>query len=687
MLPIPLRTLAAALALMLLAAPVLAAGPDLTLKRVLLSTGGVGYFEYEARVTGDAELTLPVRRDRVDDVMKSLVVYDDRGGIGTISLPGREPLRDLFRALPFGPEALDSPGALLTALRGAEVRIAGSRALAGRLVAVTREEVRLPGGDGTVSRHRLTLATADGLRQAILEDVEALRLADDRLQARLEAVLAALAGQGEPDRRILTLHTTGEGERWVRVAYVVEAPLWKTSYRLTLDSDGARGGLQGWAVLENLSGEDWSGIDLTVVSGNPVTFRQALYEAYYVNRPEVPVEVLGRVLPKVDDGTIAALSASQRPLAAAAEPMVRSGRPFVARDLALAESAPPPPAPAPLPPSRLAGLAAAESGEATTQVTFHYPGPVSLANGQSLLLPIINRAVPAQRLALYQPETQPRHPLAAVRLANDGATGLPPGILTLYERGADGGAGYVGDARLAALPAGQARLLSFAVDQKLTVDRAESQSQLVSKARVAEGLLQLVTTERATTSYTIAGAAREARRVVIEHPRRPGWELVPAPAGGPAVELGADVYRLTVEVGAGQTVSLAVTTERPRQERFELARLSPQQLEVYAAAAELPAELRQALVRLGGLQARVADHEQAVARIEAAREEVEKGQQRLRDNLQAVGQGSDIGRRYMAKLSAEEDRLEHQAKDLAQARTALDIARQTLTDSVKALKF
>lgn len=62
--------------------------------------------------------------------------------------------------------------------------------------------------------------------------------------------------------------------------------------------------LQGWAVLENLSGDDWDGIELTVVSGNPVTFTQALYQAYYVDRPEVPVEVFGRVMPSVDTGAI-----------------------------------------------------------------------------------------------------------------------------------------------------------------------------------------------------------------------------------------------------------------------------------------------------------------------------------------------------------------------------------------------
>src|SRR5215469_18196385 len=96
---------------------------DLTLKRVMLSSGGLGYFEYEASVDGDATLKLTVPLAQVDDVLKSLVVYDDKGGVGGLSLPGREPLTQLFKDLPFDQQSLDSAAQLLAALKGAEVTI------------------------------------------------------------------------------------------------------------------------------------------------------------------------------------------------------------------------------------------------------------------------------------------------------------------------------------------------------------------------------------------------------------------------------------------------------------------------------------------------------------------------------------------------------------------------------------
>lgn len=670
---------------LLLLAPAAHAEQPLALKRVLLSTGGVGYFEHEAAVAGDGTLTLEVRRDQVDDVLKSIVVYDDKGGVGTISLPGEEPLREAFRELPFGEEALASPAALLGALRGAEVRAVGARQVSGRILSVTEETVALPNGGGTVLRHRLSVVTPAGLQQVVLEETDSVTLADARLQAQVDAALAALAQHGERGRRRLTIRTAApngdQGTRTVRVAYVVEAPLWKATYRLTLPGGGAKSGdLQGWAVLENLSGEDWAGVDLTVVSGNPVTFRQALYTPYFVNRPEVPVEVLGRVLPKADEGGVEAQRPIGRMAMEAAPPAPAAAMPM-----------PGAPAPAPMakamsaPPQRAAEVTAAESSEATTQVVFRYPQPVTVASGGSLMMPIVARAVPAAAVDLYQPGTQPRHPLAAVRLGNDGAAGLPPGVLTLYERGAEGAVSYVGDARLASLPAGEERLLSFAVDQKVKVDRAEQASQALTRASAADGVLQLTVTERQTTTYTIAGAAREARTVIVEHPRRHGWELV-EPAGAKA-ELTPSAHRLPVEVPAGGTATLTVTLERPRVDRLVLADMQPDQITHYANARELPAAAREALGKLAGLRTALAEKQRRIGDLEREQGELVKDQERLRQNLGALPANSDLAKRTLARMGEEETRLEQIARELATARKDAAAARQALSDAAKAVRW
>src|ERR1700730_4718989 len=139
-----LRALALSITLGLLAMPAVAG--DLVLKRVMLSAGGVAYLEHEAEVTDNAELVLDVPLNQVDDVLKSIVVYDSKGGVGSAQLAGRDPLSQMFNDLPFGAEALGSPAALLNALQGAEIRFGASHPITGKLLKVVAETGRARDG-------------------------------------------------------------------------------------------------------------------------------------------------------------------------------------------------------------------------------------------------------------------------------------------------------------------------------------------------------------------------------------------------------------------------------------------------------------------------------------------------------------------------------------------------------------
>jgi hypothetical protein len=247
-----------------------------------------------------------------------------------------------------------------------------------------------------------------------------------------------------------------------------------------------------------------------------------------------------------------------------------------------------------------AQMVAAQAQEATTQVVFRVPRPVTVANGQSLMVPVADREVPGARLALYQPATHGLHPLAAVRLVNDGETGLPPGSLTLYERDDGGAVAYVGDARLSVLPAGDERLVSYALDQKVRIDREHEAKQRILKGRINKGLLELTYSDEQTTRYRIKGAAREPRRVLLEQPVQPGWKIVtPGPEN---VELTEGHYRIRKDLAADSEATVDVTLRRERLQSIQLARLSAQQIVVYTKTGELDPKLRRAIAKLGELR-------------------------------------------------------------------------------------
>src|SRR5205823_4888069 len=178
------------------------------------------------------------------------------------------------------------------------------------------------------------------------------------------------------------------GTRQVRVGYVVGVPLWKASYRLSLPADvePATARLQGWAVLENFSGQPWNEIELTLLSGNPVTFRQALYESYYVPRPSVPVESRGRILPPADTGALAGAAAGKVPIPPPPAPPPPPAMPAPAPrpgDVFARQAAPAAPPPAAIEP--------AAAAEEATQIAFTPAYKVNVAAGQSLMLPLIDR--------------------------------------------------------------------------------------------------------------------------------------------------------------------------------------------------------------------------------------------------------------------------------------------------------
>ena len=663
----------------LLALPAFA--QDLALKRVMLSSGGLGYFEYEAAVDGDATLKLTVSLEQVDDVLKSLVVYDDKGGVGGLSLPGKEPLRQTFRDMPFDQTAFESPANLLGALKGAQISVGGPRAVSGRIVSVEEETQTRDDGKTTVKRTRVALFTDSGIQQFILEDAENLQFADAALRDKIGQALLAIQANRAKDARTLELAARGQGRRTVRVAYIVTAPVWKASYRMTLpaDANAPKAALQGWATVENLSGQDWKGVELTLVSGRPVAFHQALYEAYYVTRPEVPVEVAGRLNPFIDRGGVMAAD-------------VKRERAF--------QPPPPPAAPAPAqlapaakapigagqdrPMSQASNVEQVEATDAATQVSFKFPTPVTVANGRTLSIPVIDRQVPAPRLALFQSDSAARNPMAAARLTNDGDTGLPPGILTIYERDKAGMIAYVGDARLSAFPIGEKRLLAYALDEKITVERDNAQTQRLATGTIAGGVLKYSRVIRQTSTYRVHGPAKEPRQLIIMQRKLPGWDLTKPDAKG--IELSEGYYRIPFQLPGGEITQVAeVAQEQTQHQELRLLDTGTDQIKVFAQATEFDAKTREALTRILQLQQVVGEAERKVTQIDAERQNIVQEQARLRDNLGRVPANSDLQRRYLAMLDKQETDLEALTRRRADAEKAVEAARDSLRTYVSQL--
>lgn len=673
-------------AVLMMASGMARAASDIPVDRVILSTSGLANFIHQMPMTGNADVEFPVRFNQVDDILKSLVVFDKGGKLGGVTLPGKKPLEQVFRDLPFTKAQLANPMLLLNAYQGAQISLKkDNNVMTGRLLQVVPESVVVD--DMKVTRHRISIMSEGNIRQAVLEELTSVEFEDAKIRAEISRALAAIRENGTAERRMMKVALQGEGQRKVTLSYVVDAPLWKAAYRMVVPESGDKKGLmQGWAVIENMTAGDWENVDMTLVSGNPVTFRQSLYESYYVDRPEIPVQVFGRVMPRMDEGSLATAGVAESRVSPqpqrgammksrAVAPAMAAMEGFAMSDMAVA-SAPP------MERDEMGGYGgmdnmmqaanAAQSAEATTQVLFRFPARFSLKAGESMMLPFVSRDVPMERLALYQPETNAGHPLAAVEIRNDGDTGLPPGILTIYEESKLlNGASFVGDARVPVMASGEKRMIPYALDTKTSINRADKSHSTEGKISISRGVIRTAMKTQMETVYTIKAPEKETREVVIEHPKAGGDYKIISP-DPKDVEVTDSHYRIRTALKAGETKAVPVILESEGWNSYAIIDMNAEALLGYAASSRrLDDKTRKVFEKVAAQRREVDAIDQNLRQLEQERQNVFQDQERIRLNLESLAEKSAVQQRYLEKLNQQEDRIvkiDAEKKDLSAQR-------------------
>ncbi len=461
---------------------------DVPVKEVVLFSSGVGYFQHEGTVRNDGQTELRFKTAQINDILKSLVLQDlDGGHVGVVTYPSQDPLAKTLGS--FQVDISDNPslGALLNKLRGARVTLAytgpnGIENFPGTVLGVEDRQMPTNKENQPFPKAFLNLVTDRGLRSLELDRVDKLTLDDPGLQDELNRALAAVAGARDQDKKPVEIHFNGQGERKVRIGYVVETPIWRASYRLVLPSKDAdkKGMLQGWAIVENQTDNDWKDVKLSLVSGRPISFIQDLYQPLYVPRPTVVPELYASLRPQEYEGGQG--MKDEAPVAASTTVSgsadgdgmdapgggLRRARPKTL-SVSGALSAEPAMAPAPAAPPVFNPSESVAPLSDTSKVgeLFQYTvGNVSLSRQRSAMIPIINDPVEVEKLSIYNESVLAKYPLNGARLKNttEDKKHLLQGPVTVFDEGR-----YAGDARLDDVPPGQTRLLSYGIDLQTSV--------------------------------------------------------------------------------------------------------------------------------------------------------------------------------------------------------------------------
>jgi hypothetical protein len=632
------------------------AGADrLPISRVVSFTTGVAFFEHSGVVEGEAELELTVPAEDMDDLLQSLVMRDLGGGlVEAARYASRDPLERVLRSYALDLSAHPSLSQLLTQSRGEPVRVAldAEETVAGVVVGVENEAT-----DGS-TRVWLTVNTHAGVRRVDLAAARGIEFERAETREQFAAALAALARYRDATGVRVRLRFSGEGERPVRVGYLRKMPVWKTSYRLSVE--GSTGDLQGWAIFDNPTNLDLVGARLVFVAGRPASFVSQLFEPVWVERPGVPAADHETFVPPRDAGMFRWRRPQSKTPPEADEldriltqnatsfgSLANMFRPGVDDLHVMAE-----------------GVAGAAS------FAYAVEEPVSVGRYESALVPILQARVESHELALFDARVDRARPLRSVRIVNDTGGFLAAGPVAVFDPD-----GFAGMARMGDVPVGEERVLSFAVDIDVHVQVEQSSRSEFVALRLAGG--SAVHEERtvATTAYHIVARPGIRRFVVIDHVERDGFEMT-SPSTEPArtptgyrfgVRIGAlegqDAVSgdpnvpVQLAIGDGAAGTLEVVEERVLARAVRANGLNRHQAVEWLKQSDVEQDVRAWLEAYVATSEEIERTEAEIADLEGRRKTIVESQERVRENMRVLTPDAPLYARYAGDLSSQEDEL------------------------------
>ena len=682
---------------------------ELPLQQVVLFSSGVGYFSRAGEISGNAAVDLTVRKGQLSDLLKSLVLFDEKGTIAPVSYSIEDYMGTRVNGNDLNIPDNATPGAILKTFRGATVVLSlqGGETVEGRVASVSTRQI--PNDKGAIIVEVVNVLTASGLKSVDLTEVQSFQFADTALQTKFVGALEKSAGQLttqlDDGERNVTLHFNGKGKRQARAGYLLEMPVWKTSYRLVLD-DNKKPFLQGWAIVENPTDADWKNVNLSLVAGRPISFIQNLAIPIYVTRPVVQSDIpnasftpqtfgesLGNTKVTGIAGNGAAVaqgllydnqldSPSNAPRRDALESRVTAplrgpagpagaggfGGAARARD-EMAQIA------------NISQIAAqASAADAGELFVYALDQKLNLPHGQAAMVPIVSRNVAGDALSIVNNFDQFGKQVAqnGFRLQNDSDLRLSGGPITVYQGGI-----YGGDARLDGLSPHESKLIAFGIDLDLVVQRERDDNRTQLLQIIAEkGILKQRIQRFLTQNYALKNKAAKAKTVLIQQPPMDGWELIDPKQRD---EKSTEGDRFKIQLAAGESRDYEIQWQRTISETIAIGDFDFAKLDVYLRDNQIAPELKAKLDAVATATARVQDLQRQIDAQNLALKAIGEDQARLRENMKVLDKTSALYQTYAKKLGAQEDKIIAIDAEIERLQAAQKTAQIVLNKTIAAL--
>jgi len=684
---------------------------QLPIRRVILYSNGVAYIERRGTVSGNAEINLAFKQSQVDDVLKSMVVLDlGQGKIGAVSYNSSAPAAARTSEISFNvpsesEETEDEAGGLaniLSQLQGAKVLVTSTKGTAtGSILTVEKQKTTSKDKDGEeksfpVSYSLVVSSEGGEISSFNLADIRSVKLLDEGTKQDVNEFASATASTRRRDAKTITVTSLGTGSREMVVSYTIAAPIWKTTYRVVLDNEG-KPFFQGWAIVDNVSDEDWKNVQLSLISGSPVSFIQNLQKPLYRYRPIIPIPEDLNLQPQIYDpeggrgfgsgsgngsgagsggGVGDADGPGSAPALVAKSPFSNANNNFIVSSGYSGTSV------SDAIVDQKSGVQTAASGEEIGDLfEYRIDQPVSIDKSRSALIPIVQTKMEGERVSIFRDKdtteakkeegeeesneleavqkANPR-PMSGLLLKNVTAMTFEGGSMTVLDREA-----YAGEALMERLKPKEQRLISFALDLGTLVRVEDKEDREPAKlVKVVDGVFQVHYFKSDKKIYHLMNQTDRKKVVYIEHPVRKDWLL--SENGAKPDYTTARFYRFRMELGPFENKDVTVAENLGMMDKYELSSLSPKDLDIFVAGRFIDDSTRTRLAKLIDLRMQINQINAKLAAADKENEEITKDQARFRENIEALtktAEAKQLITRYIAKANDQETRLEQMSKD------------------------
>ena len=654
----------------LLAAEMMAA--ELPVKRVVLYKHGVGYFERSGDLASGESARLDFKASEMNDVLKSLTVAETGGGKVTgLRYDSSTPLDRRLGEYSFTVGAQVPLAQFLDQFKGARLEMeTGGQKTAGSIVsgcAVAATEQQ-PQRDMVV-----ILTDINELKTLDLSSVTSLKLADGVLQRQLRDYLGALAGARTREQRSVYIDSTDAKGRKVAASYLIPTPIWKSSYRLIF-RNSPQPLLEGWAIIDNTTNDDWTNISLSLVSGKPISFQSRLYDPKFITRPFADLPDEEAAAPILYAGAVANAPAPPPPAQMAGK--AGSGGGGFGRAMAMAADAAEPMM------ERMSSVSVQTEGRELGELfEYAFGQPVTVRRNQSAMLPFLQQPLDARKLLIYSDRSS-QNPRTAAELSNNTGKTLDGGPITVFDSNA-----YAGEALVETVKTGDKRLISYGIDLGTRVTtNIDSGNQRYLEFKATRGSLIAKTGVEETTTYTIKNIDNRAKNLIIEHPLRTGYKLLTQKP----VETTGRMQRFSVALKAASSETFAVKEDFVHDEYMSVSSMSPDAILAISVNRAIPASGKQQLGRIAEQKRLITEADRAIRGAEQRIQTLATDQERLRQNissLNSIAGQQDVVQRYARDLAAREQQIITLRDQAAEQRTKKSALESELNGMLEKLDF